>query len=31
MYILSIGDLTLFEHLMKIMAEQTGSIRDDPD
>lgn len=25
----SIGDLTLYEHLMKVMAEQTGSIRDD--
>jgi len=25
----SISDLTLYEHLMKVMAEQTGSIRED--
>lgn len=25
----SVGDLTLYEHLMKVMAEQTGSIRED--
>jgi len=25
----SIGDLTLYEHLMKVMAEQTGAIRED--
>ncbi len=25
----SIGDLTLYENLMQVMAEQTGSIRDD--
>lgn len=25
----SIGDLALYEHLMKVMAEQTGSIRED--
>ena len=25
----SIGDLTLYENLMKIMAEQTGSLKDD--
>jgi uncharacterized protein len=25
----TIGDLTLFENLMKVMAEQTGSVKDD--